>query len=409
MNVTEFLSQEATLYRSDDIGKLLKIANQKKVISFGGGLPDFTYFPFEEAISLAEEAIKNNFTKAMQYSPSKGVEPFLSAIINLMSKDLGLKFSENDDILTTTGSQQAIDLVARAFINPGDYLIIEKPTYLAALNVFIPKRPNFIAINMDEKGLDTEALEEKLKKNKNEGKKVKLLYTIPSNHNPTGITMDLDRRKHLIELSELYDFFILEDDPYSLLVFEGIRLPTLKSLDKSGRVLYTSTLSKILSPGLRLGWIVGHKSVIEVLTKIKESTDLHSSTLSQYIAASWIENGIHRKFLSVALNQYKNKRDLMIEELQNSFGDNITFTRPKGGLFLMVTFNENVNTRELLEICLKKGLLYVPGDAFFVNGEGKNSARLNFSYPSNEEISRGVKLLHSSYKEYISSFHISKT
>jgi len=402
MPISNFFSEDMKMYRASDVRELLKVTEQKKVISFGGGLPDFSQFPFEEAVKILEKSLIINFQKAMQYAPTKGISQLIDTLRDLMKIELNLVGREYDDLIVLTGSQQGLDLTARALINPGDIVIVEKPTYLAALNAFKPRRPVIYGVTQDMNGMNTEELEELLRNIYSQGKKVKLLYTVPTNHNPAGTTLTEERRKHLYELAVKYDFLIFEDDPYNLITFEGGPMRPIKQLDEEGRVIYMSTLSKILSPGLRIGWIMAERSLIEALELIKQVADLHTSTISQFIAIEWIRRGIYREFLSRSLPLYRSKRDAMLSSLEENFSGEGYWTRPKGGLFLLMYFNnKDLNTRDLLKVSMKKGVVFVPGESFFHDGSGKNTMRLNFSYPTEKEIASGMKLLKEAYSELL--------
>jgi 2-aminoadipate transaminase len=403
VNVSEFFSDELKYYRQSDVRELLKVTESKKVISFGGGLPDFSMFPFKEAMRVLEDSLMINFQKAMQYAPTRGISQLIDALRDLMKIELGVEGREYDDMIILTGSQQGLDLVARALINPGDIIIVEKPTYLAALNSFRPRKPVIYGVSQDSDGMNTNELEILLRELNSQGKRVKFLYTVPSNHNPAGTTLSEERRKHLYELSIQYDFLIFEDDPYNLIMFEDKPVKPIKSLDQSGRVIYMSTLSKILSPGLRIGWIMADKRLVEAIELIKQVADLHTSTLSQFIAIEWIKRKIYKDFLSSSIPVYRKKRDTMLAMLEENFSSEGSWTKPKGGLFLLLTLNGQVNTRDLLKVSMKRGVVFVPGEAFYHDGSGKNTMRLNFSYPTEKEIVTGMRILKEAYLEFIHS------
>ena len=403
MSFSRFFSDDLKLYRQSDVRELLKVTEQKKVISFGGGLPDFSMFPFKEAIEVLEESLMINFQRAMQYAPTKGISQLIDLLKDLMKIEIGLDAREYDDMIILTGSQQGLDLAARALINPGDIIIVEKPTYMAALNSFKPRKPVIYGVSQDSDGLNTEELEKLLRELYSQGKKVKFLYTIPSNHNPAGTTLPEERRKHIYELASKYDFLVFEDDPYNLIMFEGQPMKPIKYFDHEGRVIYMSTLSKILSPGLRIGWIMAEKSFVEAIELIKQVADLHTSTLSQFIAIEWIKRKIYKEFLSRSVPLYRAKRDAMLSSLEENFSNEGSWTRPKGGLFLMMYLNRKIDTKELLKFSMKRGVVFVPGESFFHDSSGKNTMRLNFSYPTEKEISKGMRLLKEAYTELISA------
>ncbi len=401
MNPQNYMSKDTPLYRASDIRKLLAVVEKEKIISFGGGLPDLTFFPVEDAIKSLETILSIHGQKTLQYSPTKGVSLFIETLKDYMKQEIGIKLKEYDDMMITTGSQQGLDLVARALIDPGDIIIVEKPTYLAALNAFRPRRPRFIGIEQDDDGMKTDELETTLRKLKNDSEKPKLIYTVPTNQNPAGTTMTEDRRRHLIELAEEYDTLILEDDPYSALTFEGQPPKPIKNLDETGRVIYMSTLSKTLSPGLRIGWMIGHKDLIDLFQLIKQVSDLQTSTISQFIAMEWIKNGIHKKLLNKTLPAYKTKRDAMLETMEEYFSEQVTWTRPKGGMFLFAYLPKHVNTTKMLETAIEYGVIYVPGEAFYPDLSGTHTMRLNFSYPSIKDIRTGIKILAEVIKKHI--------
>jgi len=308
-------------------------------------------------------------------------------------RDVGVKVAGEDDIIVTTGSQQGLDLISRTIIDPGDYIVTENPTYLAALTAFRTARPNIVGIPVDERGMRTEVLEAKLRELRSQGKRVKFVYTVPVAHNPTGITMSLERKKHLIELASQFDFIVFEDDPYSFFVFDEADVTKLKTLDSEGRVVYMGTLSKILSPGLRLGWALGPRQLIDVFERAKQSMDLNTTTLSQFIAKEAIERGVVAETIERAKRVYRVKRDTMVESLSENMVENSWWVKPVGGLFIMVWLPEQVDTKAMLQEAANEGVVYVPGESFFVDGSGKNTMRLNFSYPKVEEIRTGVEII----------------
>ncbi|MEM1930855.1 MAG: PLP-dependent aminotransferase family protein [Sulfolobales archaeon] len=392
MDYGRFVAKASELFRASEIRELLKVVEARKVISFAGGYPDPQTFPRESLARIAYEVILNYGDKALQYSPTKGVTAFRETLVKYL-KNSGVKVTSEDDIIITSGSQQGLDLVSRTLIDPEDYIITENPTYLAALTAFRTARPNIIGIPIDGKGMKTEVLEERLKELKSLGKRVKFLYTIPIAHNPAGTTMSPDRKKHLLELASQYDFIVIEDDPYSFFVYDEADVTRLKTLDQEGRVIYMSTLSKILSPGLRVGWMLGPRQLIDVFERAKQSMDLHTSTLSQYIAKEALERGVVSETIDRAKRVYRVKRDTMLSALSENMVENSWWAKPVGGLFLMVWLPPGIDTKAMLPEAVDEGVVYVPGAPFFVDESGKNTMRLNFSYPSVDEIRTGVEIL----------------
>ncbi len=393
-----FISRRASSLRASEIRELLKLTQSRNIISFAGGLPDPKLFPKEEVAEAARSVILEMGEKALQYSPTKGVAEFLEAVKRFLQRH-NVAVRPRDDVIATVGSQQALYLVAKVLLDPGDYVIVEAPSYLGALNAFRHYDARFLTVPLDEHGMVTEELEKVLKKAKQDGLRVKLIYTVPTCHNPAGTTMPDDRRKHLLELAEEYDLLVVEDDPYSFITFEDMEFTPLKTLDRSGRVIYMSTVSKIMAPGLRLGWILAHEELVAKFELAKQAIDLHTPTLNQYIAARLLDSGVIEKRFDLLRSVYREKRNVMLEELEKHLPEGSRWTRPIGGLFIWVWLPEHYNARKILEKAIEKGVAFVPGDAFYATGGGHNTMRLNFSYPSVEEIREGVKRLGEAIRE----------
>ncbi len=387
-----FLAKRVASMKASEIRELLKLTEGKDVISLAGGLPDPATFPREELAEIAREVILEHGDRALQYSPTPGVTMFRRVLMGFLSQ-YNVRVDPDDSVIVTTGSQEALYLIGKTMIDPGDYVLTESPTYLAALNVFRQFGANFISAPVDEDGMRVDILEERLRKAVAEGKQVKLIYTVPTCQNPSGVTMSMERRRHLLELAEKYDLMVVEDDPYSYFTFEPVEAVPLKTLDKSGRVIYLGTLSKILAPGLRVGWALAPNWVVTSLELAKQAVDLHSSTLSQYIAAEAIRRGIVEKTVEKARSIYKVKRDTMLEALEEYFPEGSRWTRPVGGLFIFAYAPEGVDTKQLLAEAIERGVAYVPGSSFFPEGGGENSMRLNFSYPTVTQIREGIRRL----------------
>ena len=381
---------------------LLKLTEGRKIISLAGGLPDPKVFPKEELAQIAYDVIRESGDKALQYSPTIGVTEFREELLKFLEKK-GVKINSDDDIIITTGSQQALDLMSRILLQKDDEIIVELPTYLAALNAFRLSKPSITAIPIDEDGMKTDILREELKRLKWLGRKIKFIYTIPVAHNPAGVTMSLERKKELLELASEYDLIIVEDDPYSYFIYdEGVDVTPLKTLDKEGRVIYMSTFSKILSPGLRIGWVVANKHVVDFMERAKQTADLHTPTLTQFIALEAIRRGVVDESIDKAKILYRAKRDAMIEALDTYMYKEAWWPRPVGGLFVMVFLpSYDIDTKKMLMEAIDAGVAYVPGASFFANGMGWNTMRLNFSYPSPEEIKEGVRIIADLVKEKI--------
>jgi len=393
-----FLADRTRDMRASEIRELLKLTEGREIISFAGGLPDPETFPREELAEVAREVILERGDQALQYIPTKGVTEFRRILRDFLSSR-GVRVTLTDDVIVTTGSQEALYLIGKILVNPGDVVFVEAPTYLAAINVFRQFGARFKSAPVDEDGMRVDVLEERIKEARSEGSNLKLIYTIPTSQNPSGTTMSLERRRYLLELAERYDLLIVEDDPYSFFTFEPVEAEPLKTLDRSGRVIYVGTMSKILSPGLRIGWALAESWVITSMELAKQSVDLHSSTLSQFIAMEAIRRGLIDKTVEKARKLYKVKRDAMLEALEDYFPENSRWTKPVGGLFIFAYAPPGIDTKKLLPEALERGVAYVPGASFFAEGGGENTMRLNFSYPSLTQIREGIRRLGVLLKE----------
>lgn len=373
---------------TDAVGAILQAAADPKIISFAGGLPAPELFPVKEMKAAVDKVFEEHGQEAMQYGAAKGVTA-LREVIQQHVKEKENVDSELDNVLVTTGSEQALDLVGKAFVDPGDTVLVEQPTYLCALDVFRSYGANFASVEMDEDGMKMDALEEALKANPN----TKLIYTVPNFQNPTGRTMTEERRKQLAELAEKYDVYVLEDNPYGEIRFAGQHVPAVKSFDKSGHVFYMSTFSKTLAPGFRLGWLVADKAVVNKLTVLKQSADLHTDNLAQFAVAQFFaDNDVdaHVKEISAL---YGKRKDLMLEGIKKYFPEGVKYTDPEGGMFLWVEVPGVDDTVELFKECLEHDVAFVPGDPFFAGEVQPGAFRLNYSNMKEDQIEVGLKRL----------------
>ena len=373
---------------TDAVGAILQAAADPKIISFAGGLPAPELFPVKEMKAAVDKVFEEHGQEAMQYGAAKGVTA-LREVIQQHVKEKENVDSELDNVLVTTGSEQALDLVGKAFVDPGDTVLVEQPTYLCALDVFRSYGANFASVEMDEDGMKMDALEEALKANPN----TKLIYTVPNFQNPTGRTMTEERRKQLAELAEKYDVYVLEDNPYGEIRFAGQHVPAVKSFDKSGHVLYMSTFSKTLAPGFRLGWLVADEDVVNKLTVLKQSADLHTDNLAQFAVAQFFaDNDVdaHVKEISAL---YGKRKDLMLEGIKKYFPEGVKYTDPEGGMFLWVEVPGVDDTVELFKECLEHDVAFVPGDPFFAGEVQPGAFRLNYSNMKEDQIEVGLKRL----------------
>ena len=387
-----YFSDKAQGMKASEIRELLKLVEAGDVISLAGGLPAPETFPVETIKEIAAEILTHHADKALQYGTTKGFTPLRLALADWMEKRYGIPTSKVE-IMMVAGSQQALDLIGRVFINPGDIVVVEGPTYLAALNAFKYYDPEFLSIPMDDNGMMVDLLEEKLRKLNAEGKKIKFVYTVSTFQNPMGVTMSIDRRKRLIELAREYDFLIVEDSPYSELRYSGEPIPPIKHFDDEGRVMYLGTFSKILSPGMRLGWIAAHPHFIRKIEIAKQAVDLCANTLSQVIAWKYVADGHLDEHIPKIIEFYKPRRDAMLEALEEYMPEGVKWTKPDGGMFIWVTLPEGIDTKVMAEKAISRGVAYVPGEAFFAHREVKNAMRLNFTYVPEEKIRDGVKRL----------------
>ncbi|MEM0130805.1 MAG: PLP-dependent aminotransferase family protein [Saccharolobus sp.] len=396
-----FLSAETTFLKSSEIRDLLKVTEGRNVISLAGGLPDPQTFPVEEIKKIVEDVLTNYPDKALQYTATSGVTDFKKELVNL-SRLRGITGINENNIFVTVGSQEALFMLFNILLDVGDEVVVEAPTYLAALNAMRVRRPHFISVTVTERGPDLDELEKKVKSVVNNGKRIKLMYVIPTAQNPAGTTMNTEDRKRVLEIASKYDFLVFEDDAYGFLVFEGESPPPIKALDKEGRVIYTSTFSKILSPGLRLGWVVAHEDFIREMELYKQNVDLHTPSFSQYIAMEAIRREVIQNNLPKIRRIYREKRDVMLSAIERYFPANSRWTKPVGGMFVFAWLPEKIDTTKMLQKALQKGVAYVPGASFYADYSGRNTMRINFSYPKKEELEEGIRRLGSVIREELS-------
>ena len=380
--------------QSSAIRDLLRYGTDPSVISFGGGFPDPTLFPAEKLRTLYDTLLTQQASQALQYTVSDGIPALRAQIARRMVED-GTPCSV-DDVLVLQGAQQGLDLVAKMMLEAGDTVIVENPTFLGATIAFNVFEPNYATVRMDDEGMDMEHLEQVLRTTP----RVKMIYTVPDFQNPTGVTMSLARRKRLIELANQYDILVLEDSPYRALRFEGDHIPTLKSLDAEGRVVYLGSFSKILAPGLRLGWAVASGEVLAKLGRLKLAADTQCSTLNMMAASQFLDRYAINDHIAVVCASYRHKRQLMFDVLESTFPKSIRYTRAEGGLFTWLSFPEGFDSAKfMVEHALPQAkVVYVPGAPFFAGEAETHHARFNFSALPEEKLVAGMerlgKLLH---------------
>jgi 2-aminoadipate transaminase len=377
---------------SSIIRELLKWTEKPDVISFAGGLPAPDVFPVEEFSAACQRVLRDFGAQALQYGTTEGFTPLREMIARHTAR-YGIQVTP-DNILITSGSQQALDLLGKILINPGDRILVESPTYLGAMQAWNAYGAEYVSVPSDENGMITDALEEALRTGP------KFIYVLPNFQNPTGVTLSLERRARLIELADQYGVPIVEDDPYGQLRYEGEHLPAVVVLDDqfrdndgvcySGNVIYLSTFSKILAPGLRLAWVIAPPEVIRKLVQAKQGADLHTATFNQIVAYEVGHGGFLDRHIQLIRKCYKERRDVMLGALDSYFPAGVDWTHPEGGLFLWATLPDGMDSAEVLKYAVERKVAFVPGGPFFPNGGGQNTMRLNFSNATNQNIQEGI-------------------
>lgn len=391
MNLERLFSRRTKVMRPSEIRELLKLTQQPDIISFAGGLPNPDAFPIDEIQDITRRVLEEKGKLALQYGPTEGIRSLRETLANRCRKD-GMDAS-SDNVLITTGSQQGLDVIGRIFLDPGDTIIVELPTYLGAINAFRAYEVNFEGIPLDKDGMRIDLLEDKIEDLKKKGITPKFIYVVPTFQNPAGVVMPENRRRKLVDIANEHDLLIIEDDPYGKLIYEGDFVRPIKSFDDEGRVIYLSTFSKILSPGFRLAWIVADEEIIRKLSIGKQALDLCSNTFAQYIANEFIESGYLDLHIMRIIEMYRPKRDRMMESIKKYFPEDTICHKPRGGMFAWVTLPGDIDTEEMFLDAIKEKVAYIHGKAFHVDGGGASSMRLNFSYSSEELIEEGIKRL----------------
>jgi 2-aminoadipate transaminase len=408
---TSRYSQRAKSIKSSAIRELLKITQNPKIISFAGGLPAPEVFPTERFREACDRVLEKQARLALQYGATEGYEPLREMIARHTSR-YGVK-AKPENVLLTSGSQQALDLIGKLMINSGDRVLVEAPTYLGALQAFNVYGAEYVSVPSDNDGLRSDLLEASLRLGP------KFMYVLPNFQNPGGTTLAEGRRHELVLLADRYGIPIIEDDPYGQLRYEGEHLTPLIVLDREnlrrddgysiGNVIYLSTFSKTLAPGLRLGWIVAPPEVISKLVQLKQGADLHTSTFVQMVAYEVARDNFLDEHIKLIRRVYGERRDVMLRAMEENFPSEVTWTRPQGGLFLWVTLPEGMDCHELFEAAIKENVAFVPGDSFYAsNGhadEGRRHFRLNFSNASPEQITEGIRRLGVAIKKQWARLH----
>ncbi|MGP1357991.1 aminotransferase-like domain-containing protein [Roseicyclus sp.] len=378
------------------IGELLALGADPAIISFGGGYPDPTLFPAEELEAVFSEIIRAPGGLAMQYAPSDGLPRLREQVASLMTAD-GTPCGA-EDVLILQGSQQGLDFAAKMMVNPGDVIVTEDPTFLGARIAFDPSEPAYAAIPMDAEGMRMDILEEVLR----ETPHARMVYTIPEFQNPTGVTLSVERRRRLIELANAHDLIVLEDTPYRQIRFEGSHLPTLKSMDTEGRVIHLGSFSKVLVPGLRVGWAVASRPLLDKLKLLKVAADTQTSTLNMAAASLFLDRYDLSEHVAKLRAAYRRKKDVMLDAMRRHFPQEVSATDPDGGLFTWATFPDGFDaTAFMRDVALPEArVAYVPGGSFFPVTERPNFARFNYSAQSEARIEEGIAALGAALKAH---------
>jgi 2-aminoadipate transaminase len=383
-------AERTRVMRSSAMRDLMAVTARPDVISLAGGLPDTSTFPPQAFAAQMTRIAQESAAEALQYGPTEGFRETVDCILEVMGAEGMLP--DPEDVIVTTGGQQAIDLVCKALVDPGDAVICEAPTYPGAIPVFCSYQADTIQIECDEQGMKIEELETALERLDSEGRRPKFIYSVPNFQNPAGVTMSLERRRRLVELARSRELLVVEDNPYGLLRFDdGEPLPPLYQLDGGDFVLYVGTLSKILSPGIRLGWLVAPPPVMEKVVLGKQAADLCTSTLTQYFVREYFRDGRWQEYVSSLVEIYRSRRDAMLAALERHFPRQATWTEPGGGLFIWATLPSYIDTTDLLAKALREDVAFVPGQAAYVDGRGRSSMRLNFSAGNEAEIGEGIR------------------
>ncbi|MBR6646231.1 MAG: PLP-dependent aminotransferase family protein [Clostridia bacterium] len=389
MNYESKISEKMKGVKASAIREIFKVAGKPDIISFAGGLPAPESFPVDAIKKICSDILTEEPVTALQYGISEGYAPLLEQIKKRLTEKFSIDMEKNEMIIVS-GSQQGADLLTKVLINEGDGVVCEEPSFIGCLNTFRTYGAKLYGVPVNNDGMDMEILEKTLKENKN----IKMIYTIPTFQNPSGITASLETRKKMLELAKEYDVIIMEDNPYGELRFTGSDVPTIKSLDDSGNVVYIGSFSKVFSPGLRLAYMVFDKGLAEKIVVGKQATDVHTNVFSQMIAARYLKEYDIDESIAKSRDIYKHRCELMLSCMDKCFPKSVTYTRPEGGIFIWVTLPEGTDTLSLMQEAVEKKVAFVPGNTFMTDIEKPcNSFRLNYSTMPDEKIIKGIEIL----------------
>lgn len=399
MDYNKLFSAVVTRSKASAIRELLKILSKPQIISFAGGLPDPNMFPTKDVADIMQDVLKNSSREALQYGTTEGQESFKQELVSLLKETEGIS-CQSGNLLVVSAAQQALDMVARLFLNPGDHIITAAPTYLGALQAFHVAGADIIGAKSDNNGVLAQDIEAILASLKAKGEICKFIYLVPDFQNPTGTTIPEDRRLKILEIAKKYGTLIVEDSPYRQVRFEGKAPKTFYQLDHGeGNVATLFTFSKVFVPGFRLGYILGPQEIIKKLVILKQSMDLCTSPILQLAAKEYLKRGLLLEHIKNIVAAYKEKRDLMLKMLKDHMPAGVTWTHPEGGLFLWLTMPAHLNAAKMLPLALEHNVAYVSGVDFYPQADVHNDMRLNFSYSSREQIIEGIKRLAQTIKE----------
>jgi 2-aminoadipate transaminase len=395
-------AERTKVMKSSAMRDLMALTEREDVISLAGGMPDTSTFPPESYAALMSSVAAQSCARALQYGPTEGLAVVKACIAEVMRAE-GMEI-DSDEVLVTSGGQQVIDLVCKTLVDPGDVVVAEAPTYPGAVPTFCAYQADVVQITMDRDGMRTDELEATLDELDRTGRRPKFIYTVPNFHNPAGVTLALERRRELVRIAAERELLVLEDNPYGLLRYEGTPLPTLRALDGGEFVIYASTFSKILSPGVRLGWTVAPPPVLQKMNIGKQASDLCSSSISQFFVSAYFDSGPWDAYVRSLIEIYRRRRDVMLDSLAEQFPREAEWTHPQGGLFIWATLPEYIDTTDLLARALEEHVAFVPGRAAFLDGRGGSSMRLNFSGVAEDLIREGVRRLGEVVREQVALY-----
>ncbi|MGA9856989.1 MAG: PLP-dependent aminotransferase family protein [Solirubrobacteraceae bacterium] len=394
-------ARRTKVMRSSAMRDLMALTERDDVISLAGGMPDTSTFPPDSYAALMNTIAGESCARALQYGPTEGFARVKSCIASVMAAE-GMTI-DTDEVLVTTGGQQVIDLVCKTLLDPGDVVVCEAPTYPGAIPTFSAYEADVVQITMDRDGMRVDELAATLDALERDGRRPKFIYTIPNFHNPAGVTMSLERRRELVRIASERELLVLEDNPYGLLRYEGEPLPTLHSLDDEF-VIYASTFSKILSPGVRLGWAAAPAPILAKMQIGKQGSDLCSSSISQYFVSAYFDSAPWDDYVRSLLEIYRRRRDVMLDALAEHFPREAEWTHPQGGLFIWATMPSYIDTTDLLARALQEQVAFVPGRAAFVDGRGGSAMRLNFSGVDEDAIREGIRRIGEVVREQVAMY-----